>query len=70
MPSQRSWLRAWRGVRTLEGNLVGEPGRFCTEVGRYGRVASGLIRHRAALCSGPDPVNLFQYSKYFSIAFK
>jgi hypothetical protein len=31
-----------------------------TVVGRYGRVASGPIRHQAALCSGPGPVNLFQ----------
>jgi hypothetical protein len=45
-------------------------GWFRTAVGRYGRVASGPKRHRAVLCSGPSLVNLFQYSKYFPIAFK
>jgi hypothetical protein len=57
-------------ARLHEGNLAGESGRFRTAVGPYGWLASGPIMLRARLCSGLGPVNLFQYSMYFPIAFK
>jgi hypothetical protein len=53
MPGRRGQLRAWHDTRTCEGNLASEPVRFHIVVGQYGQVALGLIRHRAALCSGP-----------------
>jgi hypothetical protein len=46
---------------------TGHLARFRTTVGRYGRVASGPNRKRAALCSGPGPINLFNNQSIFQL---
>jgi hypothetical protein len=67
----RGRIRNWQG----QGNVsaVGIGARARTHNALLCSWASGQIRatvDQAALCSGLGPVNLFQYSKYFPIAFK